>query len=240
MSQAPTISLALVRSDPSPAPDAGWLRAARQARWLSYLSLVWMLAEGAVGILAGIEAHSIGVLAWAFGSAVEAAAAVIVIVRLTGANRFSELAERRAQRWVAASLLLLVPYVLYGSVSELISGGRPERSWLAIALLSSSILLMPALGYAKRRLGRRLSSGATAGEGTQNLLCALQGAIGLVGLLAGSAGASVLDPVAALLIAAIAVKEGTELWRGEGCACHAIPGLQSSGDRCCDADCGCC
>lgn len=240
MSQTPAVSLALVRPGPPSARDAGWLRAARQARWLSYLSLVWMLAEGAVGILAGIEAHSIGVLAWAFGSAVEAAAAVIVIVRLTGRNRFSERAELRAQRWVAASLLLLVPYVLYGSISELISGTRPERSWLAIALLSSSILLMPTLGYAKRRLGRRLSSGATAGEGTQNLLCALQGAIGLAGLLAGSAGAAVLDPVAALAIASIAVKEGAELWRGEECGCRTVPGLNPAGDRCADSDCGCC
>jgi divalent metal cation (Fe/Co/Zn/Cd) transporter len=199
--------------------DAGWLRAARQARWLSYVSLVWMLAEGVLGLLAGAQAHSIAVIAWAVGSAVEAAAAVIVIVRFTGANRFSETAERRAQKWVAASFFLLVPFILYEATARLVHGSQPERTWLAVGLLASSLVLMPALGWAKRRLGRRLGSGATAGEGTQNLLCAAQAAIGLIGLLAASAGAAFLDPVAALAIAAIAAREGAELWRGQECTC---------------------
>jgi divalent metal cation (Fe/Co/Zn/Cd) transporter len=221
--------------------DAGWLRAARQARWLSYASLVWMFAEGAVGLIAGAQAHSIAVIAWAIGSAVEAAAAVIVIVRFTGANRFSETAERRAQRWLASSFFVLVPYILYESLSKLASGSQPERNWLAVALLASSIALMPALGWAKHRLGRRLDSDATAGEGTQNLLCAAQGAVGLVGLLLASAGLGFLDPVAALVIAGIAVKEGVELWRGEECACHAIPGTAPAGnDVCGDESCDCC
>jgi hypothetical protein len=70
-----------------------------------------MMAEGIVGLIAGAEAHSIGVIAWAIGAAVETAAAVIVIVRLTGRNRFSETAEQRAQKWVAASFFVLVPYI---------------------------------------------------------------------------------------------------------------------------------
>ena len=222
------------------ARDAGWLRAAHRARWLSYVSLVWMLAEGVVGVIAGVQAHSIAVLTWAIGSAVEAAAAVIVIVRFTGANRLSETAERRAQRWVAASFFVLVPYILYVSVSKLVTGSQPERDWLAVALLASSVMLMPGLGWVKHRLGRRLGSGATAGEGTQNLLCAVQGAVGLVGLLAGSAGLGFLDPVAALVIAAIAAEEGMELWRGEECACQAMPGLQPAGAGCADENCECC
>jgi divalent metal cation (Fe/Co/Zn/Cd) transporter len=205
--------------------DERWLRAARQARLLSWFSLVWMLTEGIGGLVIGAEANSIGVIAWAIGSAVEGAAAVIVIVRFTGRHRFSETAERRAQRWVAGSFFLLVPYVLYESVSRLVTGAEPERSWLAVALLASSVVLMPLLGWAKLRLGRRLDSEATAGEGVQNLLCALQGGVGIVGVLLGSAGAAFLDPVAALVIAAIAAKEGAELWRGEDCGCHATPGL---------------
>jgi divalent metal cation (Fe/Co/Zn/Cd) transporter len=216
--------------------ESEWLRAARQARWLSSFSLVWMLAEGVLGVLAGAEAHSIGVIAWALGSAVEAAAAVIVIVRLTGRNRFSERAERRAQKWVAASFFLLIPYILYEAIAELINGIEPDRSWLAVALLASSIVLMPALGWAKRRLGERLGSRAIAGEGMQNLLCAAQGAIALVGLLLASAGAGFLDPVAALLIAGIATREGIALWRGDGCDCANLPGLgAANGDGC-----GCC
>ena len=222
---------------PAPVRDAAWLRAARQARWLSYVSLVWMLAEGGLGLLAGAQAHSIAVIAWAIGSAVEGAAAVVVIVRFTGANRFSETAERRAQRWVAASFFLLVPFILYEAGIKLVNGSQPERNWLAVALLASSIVLMPVLGWAKHRLGNRLGSGATAGEGTQNLLCAAQGAVGLVGLLVGSAGAGFVDPVAAVIIAAIAAREGVELWRGEECACQAMPGLQPTRVECAEESC---
>lgn len=230
----------LVPAPTSPRHDESWLLNARRVRWLSYFSLVWMSAEGALGLGAGAEAHSIGVIAWAIGSAVEAAAAIIVIVRLTGANRFSENAERRAQRWVAVSFFVLVPYILYESIAKLIDGSQPDRNWLAVALLISSIVLMPALGWAKRQLGQRLDSEATAGEGTQNLLCALQAAFGLIGLLAGSAGAGFLDPAAALIIAAIAAKEGAELWQGEECSCQAMPGFAAGDAGCGDESCGCC
>jgi divalent metal cation (Fe/Co/Zn/Cd) transporter len=219
----------------SPPRDAAWLRAAGQARALSWLSLVWMLAEGIVGLVAGAEAGSIGVVSWAIGSAVEGAAAIIVIVRFTGRHRFSATAERRAQKWVAGSFFLLVPYIVYEAAARLAGGDVPERSWLAIGLLVSSIVLMPLLGVAKRRLGERLGSAATAGEGTQNLLCALQGAVALVGLLAGSGGAGFLDPVAALVIAAIAAREGVALWRGDDGCCAPIPGLDA--DAACHDDC---
>lgn len=237
--ELPTLPV-LQAAPAAPIRDSAWLRAARQARWLSYFSLVWMLAEGILGLLAGVEAHSIGVISWALGSAVEGAAAVIVIVRLTGANRFSQTAERRAQKWVAASFFVLIPYVLYEAVVKLIHGSQPDRNWLAVAVLASSIVLMPALGWAKLRLGRKLDSGATAGEGTQNLLCAAQGAVGLVGLLLASTGAGFLDPAAALIIVAIAVKEGAELWRGEDCECQAMPGFEASAAACSDDDCECC
>jgi divalent metal cation (Fe/Co/Zn/Cd) transporter len=134
----------------------------------------------------------------------------------------------------------MIPYILYASVAKLIDGGAPDRNWLAVGLLVSSIVLMPALGWAKLRLGRRLDSSATAGEGTQNLLCAFQGAVGLIGLLVGSAGLGFLDPAAALVIAAIAAKEGVELWRGDDCACHSMPGLQIADVGCADENCECC
>lgn len=220
--------------------DVAWFRDAARARWLSYFSLVWMLAEGAVGILAGAQAHSIAVIAWAIGSAVEAAAAVIVIVRLSGANRFSETAERRAQKWVAGSFFVLVPYILYEAVTRLVDGSEPEQSWLAVVLLAASIVLMPALGLAKHRLGGRLGSGATAGEGTQNLLCAAQGAAALIGLLLASAGAGFLDPLAALIIGGIAAREGAELWRGDACSCHVMPGFHGADASCGDERCDCC
>lgn len=237
----PTLPMSSAASAPPlETRDAAWLRAARNARWLSWLSLLWMMAEGVVGLIAGAQAHSIGVISWAIGSAVEGAAAVIVIVRFTGKHRFSETAERRAQKWVAGSFFVLVPYILYQAVSKLVNEAQPHLNWLAVAVLASSIVLMPLLGWAKLRLGEQLDSGATAGEGTQNLLCAVQGAVGLAGLLLASAGAGFLDPVAALIIAAIASKEGAELWRGDECGCYAMPGLETSPTLEPDKDCECC
>lgn len=184
-----------------------------------------MTLEGALGLLAGIEANSISVLTWAASSAVEGLASAIVIWRFTGHRTLSEHSERRAQRWVAASFFLLAPYFVYEAAHRLIAGTQANAAPLAIALTASSVVLMPALGWAKLRLGRQLDSGATAGEGVQNLLCAAQALAALGALIAAGAGVARIDPLAALLIAAIAVKEGTELWRGEECACHGMPGL---------------
>jgi divalent metal cation (Fe/Co/Zn/Cd) transporter len=223
---------------PAPLPDAartgardrdgGWLHAARQAKVLAWASLFWMTLEGALGLLAGTEANSISVLAWAASSAVEGLASAIVIWRFTGGRKLSEHSERRAQRWVAGSFFLLTPYFLYESVDRIINGTHANAAPLAVALTASSLVLMPLLGLAKFQLGRRLESGATAGEGTQNLLCAAQALAALIAVTAAGAGVTVIDPVAALLIAAIAAKEGLELWRGEECDCHSVLDLDAS------------
>src|SRR5205823_1434954 len=152
---------------------------------------------------------------------VEGLASVIVVWRFTGRRTLSETSEARAQRWVAASFFLLAPYFLYEAMHKLISGADAEATVLGIALTASSVVLMPILGSAKLRLGRRLDSRATAGEGTQNLLCAAQAAFALIGLVGAGVGAGFLDPLAALVIAAIAMKEGLEGWRGEYCDCCA-------------------
>lgn len=211
-------------------PDAGWLRAAQWVRWLAWASLAWMTVEGALGLLAGFQANSIALVGWALSSVVEGLASVIVIWRFTGARTLSETAEARAQKAVAISFWLLAPYVAIESIRNLLIREMPETTLLGIGLTISSLLLMPALGIAKQRLGNRLSSGATAGEGAQNLLCAyLAGAV-LVGLGGNSLwGWWWLDPVAGLLVAAVAIKEGREAWRGENCC--AVPGL-STEDGC--------
>jgi divalent metal cation (Fe/Co/Zn/Cd) transporter len=217
-----------------PQRDAHWLRAARQARLLAWASLFWMTLEGLGGVLAGIQANSISVLTWAASSAVEGLASAIVIWRFTGHRTLSENSERRAQKWVAASFFLLAPYFLYESVHRLVTGAEADATVLAIALTASSVVLMPVLGWAKLRLGRRLDSNATAGEGVQNLLCAGQALAALIALVGSSAGLAALDPLAALLIAGLAAKEGLELWRGDDCDCHSVPGLDRAG---CDDDC---
>ena len=198
--------------------DAGWHRAARHARTLSWASLGWMSVEGAVGLYAGARASSVSLVGWALSSVVEGLASVIVIWRLTGTRTLSERSERSAERAVGVSFWLLAPYVAVQAAIDLLTGRQATGSRLGVALTVSSVIVMPLLGTAKHRLGERLGSGATSGEGTQNLLCAyLAGAV-LVGLLANSLlGAWWLDPWIALGVAAVALREGRAAWRGEAC-----------------------
>jgi divalent metal cation (Fe/Co/Zn/Cd) transporter len=198
--------------------DPGWLRAASWAKTLSWVSLVWMSIEGAAGLAAGIAAGSIALIGWALSSVVEGLASVIVIWRFTGSRTLSETAEHRAQKAVAISFWLLAPYVAVEAINKLVSGQHADTSLLGIALTALSLLFMPLLGVAKHRLGARLNSGATAGEGTQNLLCAYLAAAVLAGLAAnGLFGWWWLDPLIALIVAAVAFREGLESWRGEDC-----------------------
>lgn len=222
----------------APVRDAGWLRAARQAKWLAWASLAWMGVEGGVGIVAGIQANSIGVLTWAASSFVEALASLIVVWRFTGHRTLSASSEARAQRWVAASFFLLAPYFVIEAIRKLASGESAEVTVLAIALTASAVVLMPLLGWAKLRLGRRLDSGATAGEGIQNLMCAGQALAALVAVVGAGAGLAFLDPLAALVIAGIALKEGVDGWRGAD-ACCAPPslGALAAGEQPCEDDC---
>jgi divalent metal cation (Fe/Co/Zn/Cd) transporter len=197
---------------------AAYARLARRARTLSWLSLGWMTLEGAVALAAGVAASSIALVGFGLDSVIEGFASVVIVWRFTGGRMFSADAERRAQRLVAGQFFLLAPYVAFESVRCLATGERPEASWVGIGLAVSSVILMPLLGIAKQRLAVQLGSPATKGEGRQNMLCAyLAGAL-LVGLLGNAlAGAWWLDPAVGLLIAAVAVKEGLEAWRGEGC-----------------------
>ena len=200
----------------APARDDRWLRAARRARQLSWASLAWMSVEGIVGLLAGIQADSLSLLVWGSSSFVEGLASMTIIWRFTGSRTHSSTSERTAQRWVAGSFLLLVPYFLYESFARMLGGSDTEFSALGVAVTVSAIVLMPLLGWAKLRLARQLGSGATAGEGVQNLLCAAQAAVALVALIGAGAGLAILDPIAAVVISAIAVRECVSLWRGDG------------------------
>lgn len=200
-------------------PGAPWLRAARRAKLLAWASLAWMSVEGVAGIVAGVQAHSLGVVTWAASSFVEALASLIVVWRFTSHRTLSATSEARAQRWVAASFFLLAPYFVVAAIRKLVGGGETHVTAFAVALTISAIVLMPLLGWAKLRLGRTLDSGATAGEGIQNLMCAAQAAAALAAVIGAGIGLRFLDPVAALVIAAIALKEGREGWRGSDRGC---------------------
>jgi divalent metal cation (Fe/Co/Zn/Cd) transporter len=204
-------------------PNEQWLARARYARWLAWASLAWMTAEGGVGLAAGIAAGSIALTGWALGSAIEGMASVIVVWRFTGSRTLSVTAERRAQKAVAISFWLLAPYIAIEAVRDLAGHHPASMSLAGIVLTASSVIIMPVLGLAKRRLGQRLNSGATAGEGMQNLMCAAQAAAVLVGLAVIGLWPSgwPADPIIALGIAAWSVWEGRQSWQGSGCCCEA-------------------
>jgi divalent metal cation (Fe/Co/Zn/Cd) transporter len=220
-----TFELPLTSSaGPAPGPDRPTVeRLARRARILSWLSLLWMTVEGAVAIVAGLAAGSIALIGFGLDSAIEGFASVIIIWRFTGHRIHSATAEDRAQKLVAIQFFLLAPYVAVESVRALIDGERPDETLVGIVLACGSVIFMPMLGIAKQRIADQLGSAATKGEGRQNMLCAyLAGAL-LVGLLGNAwLGAWWLDAAVGLLIAAVAIKEGREAWRGEGC-CVAAP-----------------
>jgi divalent metal cation (Fe/Co/Zn/Cd) transporter len=184
----------------------------RRARLLAWVSLGWHLAEAAVAAAAGLAAGSIALVGFGGDSLIESGAAAVVIWR------FSSGRERRAQKLIGASFLLLAAYVSIEAVRTLLLGQHAEASPVGIALAAVTLVTMPPLAAAKARVGEALGSSATASEGRQNLLCAYLSAALLLGL-----GANALlgwwwaDPGAALAVAALAIKEGRDAWRGEAC-----------------------
>jgi divalent metal cation (Fe/Co/Zn/Cd) transporter len=211
---------------------------ARRVRVLSWLSLGAMSVEGAVALVAGILAGSVALVGFGLDSAIEGFASVIIIWRFTGTRVLSQTAEERAQKLVAIQFFLLAPYVAVESIRALLNGEHPDVSALGMALAVWSLVTMPLLGVAKQRIAEEIGSAATKGEGRQNVLCAyLAGAL-LIGLTGNAiVGAWWLDPVVGLLIAAVAVREGAEAWRGDGC-CVASPldGYDACEDDCCRPD----
>jgi divalent metal cation (Fe/Co/Zn/Cd) transporter len=237
----PTAPLSPNRVTAGPPRDEAWVRTARRARALSWASLAWMTVEGVVGLIAGLDANALSVIVWAASSFVEGLASIVVIWRFTGSRTFSEHGERVAQRLVAGSFLLLVPFFVYEAIRRLIVGSDMTSSAVGIAVTASAIVLMPLLGATKLKLGQRLGSSATAGEGIQNLMCAGQAAAALIALVGASAGLRVIDPIAALVVAVIAVTESVELWRGEQDDCCAPIGFgDPTADNCCSAGDCCC
>jgi divalent metal cation (Fe/Co/Zn/Cd) transporter len=210
---------------------------AARVKLLSWLSLGAMSVEGIVALAAGIAAGSIALVGFGLDSAIEGFASVIIIWRFTGSRVMSQTAERRAQQLVALQFFLLAPYVAVESVRALAGGEHADVSVLGMALAVFSLVTMPLLGIAKQRIADQIGSAATKGEGRQNMLCAyLAGAL-LIGLAGNAiAGAWWLDPVVGLVIAAVAVKEGVDAWRGDGC-CVASPldgyAVEACQDDCC-------
>jgi divalent metal cation (Fe/Co/Zn/Cd) transporter len=203
-----------------PAPGAAErARLQRRARRLAWGGNAWHVAEFAIAVGAGISASSIALVGFGIDSLIEVLAGSVVVWLFTGRRLHSETAERHAQQVIAVSFFLLAAYVSVESLRTLAGSGHPETSWAGIGLAAVTAPTMPLLARAKRRAGRGLGSAATVAEGNQNLLCAYLSVALLIGL-----GANALlgwwwaDPLAGLVIAAVAAREGVQSWRGRGCA----------------------
>jgi divalent metal cation (Fe/Co/Zn/Cd) transporter len=210
----------------------------RRAKLLAWLGVGWHGIEAAIAVGAGLAASSIALIGFGADSLIESLAGIILLWRFAASRAASEDAERRAQKLIALSFYVLAAYVGFEAVRSLLTGERPDASWVGIGLAAVTLVTMPPLAIAKARVGEKLGSSATKSEGQQNMLCAyLSGAL-LVGLGANALfGLWWADPVAALLIAGVAVNEGRESWRGESC-CTAPMVVESGDDGCCDD--GCC
>jgi divalent metal cation (Fe/Co/Zn/Cd) transporter len=193
-------------------------RLVRRARLLAWGGNAWHLIEFAIAVGAGVAAGSIALIGFGFDSLIESLAGFIILWRFGASRAHLESTERRAQQLVAASYFVLAAYVGVESVRTLLSSGHPNASWVGIGLAAFTAPTMPLLARAKQRVGRRLNSSATVSEASQNMVCAYLSIALLIGL-----GANALfgwwwaDPAAALVIAAVAVREGLESWRGENC-----------------------
>ncbi len=193
-------------------------RLERRARQLAWGGIAWHVIEFAIALAAGIAAGSIALIGFGADSLIEAMAGFVVLWLFTGRRVGSANAERRAQQLIALSFYLLAAYVGVEAIRSLVGGNHPDASWVGIALAAFTAPTMPVLAMFKRRVGEKLHSSATVKEASQTQLCAYLSIALLVGLLANAlAGWWWADPLAALVIAGVALKEGRESWRGEGC-----------------------
>ena len=194
-----------------------------RATRLEYISVAYNVVEAAAGIAFGLAAGSVALVGFGLDSVVEASSATILLWRLraeTSGRRTAAEAEGQAVRLVAFAFFALAAYVGVRSALDLATGARPEESVPGIVLATASLIVMPVLARAKRRLAERLDSRSLRADSTQTVLCTYLSAFLLGGLLANSLwGLWWADPVAGLAIAVIASREGIVLWRERDLCC---------------------
>jgi divalent metal cation (Fe/Co/Zn/Cd) transporter len=217
MSSGQPLPVLPISAEPAAGPREGLVR---RARLLAWVGLGWHLAEAAIAIAAGVVAGSIALVGFGADSLVEAAAGIVVLWLMGGGRSSSAGAERRAQQLIAASFALLAVYIGVESVRDLVGHHEPGVSLVGIGLSIVTLATMPPLATAKRKVGAALGSSATISESRQTILCAYLSAALLAGLGANAiAGWWWADPLAAMFIAAVALREARDAWRGEACDC---------------------
>lgn len=183
---------------------------------LAGASVAYNVVEAAVAIVSGRVADSTALIGFGLDSTVEVMSGLVILWQF--GHTVPEEREHRARRLIALSFFALAAYVVIESARALLTREQPDTSIAGIVLAALSLLVMPLLSRWQRRTGRELGSGAVVADGTQTLLCTYLSAVLLVGLLANALlGWWWLDAVVALVIGAVAVREGRSNWRGDGC-----------------------
>jgi divalent metal cation (Fe/Co/Zn/Cd) transporter len=201
---------------------------ARRIRLLVAATITYNLAEAAVAITAGTLASSTALIGFGLDSLIEVSSAAAVAWQFsTPDHSLREAREKTTLRIIAVSFFALAAYVGFASVRALTGAAEAGHSLPGIVLAALSLAIMPFLSFAQRRTGRELGSASAVADSRQTLLCTYLSAVLLAGLLLNLLlGWAWADPIAALLIAAIAVKEGRDAWRGKSCCTiPAIPTL---------------
>ncbi|AGZ40693.1 cation transporter [Actinoplanes friuliensis] len=189
---------------------------ARRVRLLVAATIAYNVVEAVIAISAGAAASSTALIGFGLDSVIEVSSAAAVAWQFAG--RDPEAREKTALRIIAFSFFALAAYVSVESVRALATGSAAEHSRVGLVLAAVSLLVMPALSYAQRRAGRELGSRSAVADSKQTLLCTYLSGVVLVGLGLNSIfGWTWADPVAALVIAAVAVREGRTAWRGDHC-----------------------
>src|SRR3954469_5663552 len=217
-------------------------RLGRRAQWLAGASVAYNVLEAVLAVAAGLVAGSVALVGFGLDSIVEVSSGLVILWQCR--HRMPETRERQALRLMAIAFFALAAYVTVESVRGLFFGGQPESSPVGLPLAVASLVIMPFLSWAQRRTGRALGSATVVADSTQTLLCTYLSAVLLLGLvLNATLGWGWADPIAGLVIAAVAVREGVEAWRGEGCCAPsrtgghahgaAVTGEGGCGDTCC-------
>ena len=188
-------------------------RLTRRGFWLEYASMAWMTVEAAAAITAGIIASSIALIGFGLDSVIEFFAAAIVVWQLRGDSGER---ETRAVRIIGITFFVLAAYLTAESILALISHAKPEQSVLGLAVTAAALLVMPSLAWAKQRTGQALGNRTLIADAAESAFCAFTSGAALIGFgLSAWLGWWWADPAAALVIAALAVREGLEVWEDD-------------------------
>lgn len=190
----------------------------RRVRWIVAATIGYNVVEAAIAITAGRIASSSALVAFGLDSVVEVLSAAAVAWQFAAPD--PQTRERTAMRVIAVSFFGLAAFVSVDAVRTLLGVSEARPSAVGIALAAVSVVVMPVLSWLERRTGRELRSASAVADSRQTLLCTYLSAVLLVGLLLNSTGGwAWADPVAALVIAAVAAYEGVQAWRGSACCC---------------------